>query len=143
MKLKGKISDSVLHAKNCAVCDRVFHTTSYNARYCSASCKRQFFKAKQKNQRWYSVDPNIGKTLPMGTITSWEIPEEKLVFSGDLESLYPKLSEYLSPEQFVFKKESILGSGSFHFFHPSPKLFFQKSFVKCELTHFAFLFRIP
>ena len=108
MKLKAKISDSVFNAKNCAVCNSVFHTQSHNARYCSVSCKRLFFKEKKRNQKWYVMDPNRGKTLPMGTITSWEIPEDKLVFSGDLESLYPKLSEYLSPEQFVKEKECIL-----------------------------------
>ena len=108
MKLKSEISDSVFNAKNCAVCDTVFHTKSHSARYCCISHKRKFFKEKKKNQRWYDIDPNKGKTFPLGTITSWIIPESKLIFTGDLKTLYHKLSDFIFPEQFTEEKNYIL-----------------------------------
>lgn len=108
MKLNSEILDSVFNATKCAFCDTVFYTKSHSARYCSNYCKRQFFKEKKKNQRWYNMDPNRGKTFPMGTITSWEIPEDKLVFSGDLESLYYELSDFISPQQFIEEEKYIL-----------------------------------
>jgi hypothetical protein len=108
MKLNSEILDSVFNATKCAFCDTVFYTKSHSARYCSTSCKKQFFKEKKKNQRFYDVDPNRGKTFPRGTVTSWEIPEDKLVFSGDSETLYHKLSDFISPKQFTEEKKYIL-----------------------------------
>lgn len=134
MKLKNEISDSVFNAKNCAVCNSVFHTKSHSARYCSTSCKKLFFKAKRKNQRWYNVDPNRGKTFPMGTITSWEIPEDKLVFSGELETLFQKLSEFISPEQFANEKERILKlqpySETGEWYDSSVQIFIEENFME-------------
>ena len=54
-----------------------------------------------------SHDPNEGKVLPPGTITSWEMPEDKLVFLGELVSLYCKLTAYVSPDQLTKEKEYI------------------------------------
>jgi len=43
-----------------------------------------------------------------GTIPSEEMPEDKLVFIGDLASLYRKLKNYvLSTEDLITEKESI------------------------------------
>ena len=39
--------------------------------------------------------------LPPGTVTSWEMPEDKLAFNGDIVSLYSKLSGKLSKEQLI------------------------------------------
>lgn len=103
-----EVSNSVYTMKKCAFCFNEFHSKSHSARYCSTSCKTQFFKEKNKNQRWYITDPNRGKTFPLGTVTSWEIPEDKLVFTGDLESLIPKLSEFVPSEQLAKEMACIL-----------------------------------
>ena len=102
------VSNSVCTMKKCAFCHNEFHSKSHSSRYCSTSCKTQFFKEKNKNQRWYNIDPNRGKTFPLGTVTSWEIPEDKLVFTGGLDSLIRKLSEFISPEQLAIEMACII-----------------------------------
>ncbi|KPK82816.1 MAG: hypothetical protein AMS27_13935 [Bacteroides sp. SM23_62_1] len=53
-------------------------------------------------------DPNEGKILAPGTIPSEEIPEDKLVFTGDLASLYRILGSYvLSHEDLADEKKFI------------------------------------
>lgn len=34
------------------------------------------------------VDPNEGKKLPPGTVTSWNMPEDRLAFFGNKDQLH-------------------------------------------------------
>jgi len=108
MTTKEKIIDSVLTTKHCAFCNSVFHSVSHSARYCTEKCKQEFFKEKKKNQKWYDIDPNRGKSFPLGTITSWEIPEEYLVTECDINTLLGNLLDYLHPNQLIEERHFIL-----------------------------------
>lgn len=107
MKDKRKIPNEKCIVKKCAFCNGTFYARKNTELYCSGSCKEQYNIEKNKNQKWYSHDPNKGQRLPLGTITSWEMPEDKLVFSGDLIQLYRELPDYLSTEQLTAEKENI------------------------------------
>jgi hypothetical protein len=93
--------------KECAFCGEPFYTKTDKAKYCSDSHKVQFSQMVKKSHQWYSHDPNEGKVLPSGTLTSWEMPENKLVLTGDLASLYSKLAAYVTPEQLSKEEEYI------------------------------------
>src|SRR5665647_2824142 len=82
--------------KECAFCGKPFFAKTDRAKYCSDSHKVQFSQMVKKSHQWYDIDPNEGRIIPPGTVTSWEMPEEKLVFSGDLMQLYIELPKYLS-----------------------------------------------
>ena len=45
--------------------------------------------------------------MPLGTVTSWEMLEDKLLFSGELTSIHAELVVYVSPEQLTKEKEYI------------------------------------
>jgi hypothetical protein len=107
MKYKIKIANNKRYGKRCGYCDGNFYAKRATAIYCSDACKKQFNLEKSKNQKWYSHDPNQGIRLPLGTVTSWEMPENKLVFSGELASLYDALTNYLSPLLLTQEKENI------------------------------------
>jgi hypothetical protein len=107
LKIPNDKRNGKQNAKKCAYCDGNFYAIRDTAIYCSDSCKKQFNLEKNKNQKWYSHDPNKGIRLALGTITSWEMPEDKLVFSGDLMSIHAELVDYVSPEQLTKEKESI------------------------------------
>ena len=104
------MSGKNLIVKECAFCEDVFYAERNSATYCSDSCKEKFYLRKKTTPQWYDHDPNEGKKLPPGTVTSWEMPEDKLVFYGDLYSLYRKLAEFLSPKQLEEEKAFILNS---------------------------------
>lgn len=93
--------------KECAFCGEPFYAKNDKAKYCSDSHKVQFSQMVKKSHQWYSHNPNEGKVLPIGTVTSWEMPEDKLVFSGEMASLYYELAAYVSPEQLTQEKEYI------------------------------------
>jgi len=101
MKKKNKISNSNSIVKTCAFCADVFYAKRESAIYCSDSCKVKFHIRKTTTPQWYDVDPNEGVKLPPGTVTSWEMPENKLVLSGNLNQLYQELPKYLSALQFT------------------------------------------
>jgi hypothetical protein len=106
MKKKHRVTGKNLIVKECAFCHDPFYAKRNSAKYCSDSCKVQF-NTKNKNHPWYNNDPNEGKTLPPGTITSWEMPEDKLVFVGDYSSLLQKLTTYVYPHKLFEEKEYI------------------------------------
>ena len=93
IRIKGSIE------KECAFCSKPFYAKSDRAKYCSDSHKVLFSQLVKRSHQWYSHDPNDSKVILPGTVTSWEMPEEKLVFVGDLLQLKSELSTYMSPEQ--------------------------------------------
>jgi hypothetical protein len=107
MKNKTKARKRKLIVKECVFCGDTFYARRNSAKYCSDTCKVKFSNRKIKAHQWYSEDPNKGKILPPGTVTSWEMPEDKLIFKGDKASLYRKLSEKVSEEQLIQEKECI------------------------------------
>lgn len=86
-------------AKACKFCYRTFYAKRESAKYCSDSCKVRYNREFNCNRNWYSHDPNAGRVIPAGTVTSWEMPEDKVIFRGDIENLYQKMSDYLSDIQ--------------------------------------------
>jgi len=107
MNKKKKNLDSNRIVKQCAFCNRTFYAKRNTATYCSDSCKVKFSIRKRTTPQWYNHDPNEGKKLPPGTITSWEMPEDKLVLRGNKASIIAKLSELVSEEQLLQEKEYI------------------------------------
>src|ERR1035437_9882244 len=93
--------------KECAFCGEPFYTKTDRAKYCSDSHKVQFSQMVKKSHQWYSHNPNEGKILAPGTFTSSEMPEDKLIFSGEQASLYHELAAYVTQEQFSKEKECI------------------------------------
>jgi hypothetical protein len=94
--------------KECAFCGKPFFAKSDKAKYCSDSHKVLFSQMVKKSHKWYCINPNEGKILPPGTVTSAEMSEENLIFIGCLYSLFEELIKYLSPVQFQTEKEYIL-----------------------------------
>lgn len=113
MNRKQKIKGNNLIVKNCAFCGDVFNGKRKTAVFCSDLCRIKFHMRKTTTPQWYADDPNEGKKLPPGTITSWEMPEDKLVFMGDLTSLFGELTHYLSLEQLLEEREFILKNRPF------------------------------
>jgi len=107
MNKNHKSGKKNIYVKTCAFCGDTFYAKSNSAVFCSTTDKQKFYIRKKTNPQWYSHDPNEGKKLPPGTVTSWEMPENKLVFQGDKVTLYQKLSEKLSKEQLIQEKEYV------------------------------------
>jgi hypothetical protein len=99
MRNKQKANAKNLIVKKCAFCGNVFYAKRNTAIYCSDSCKVRFYLRKNTVPQWYDRNPNEGRKLPPGTITSWEMPEDKLIFRGDLNALHQILLNYLTPKQ--------------------------------------------
>jgi hypothetical protein len=107
MKSKRKPSKGKFIVKTCAFCGDTFYAKRNSAIYCTDSCKVKFFIRRTTTPQWYSHDPNEGKKLPPGTVTSWEMPEDKLVFTGELKQLYNELPNYMTSSQLIKEKEFI------------------------------------
>ena len=109
MSNKGIIPGKKMHIKKCAYCDKIFYPETKRALFCSYSCRQKFHLLKKEHMKnsYTGDDPNEGEKLPPGTIPSLEMPESKLVFCGDLQSLYLKLKNYLSDDQLMGKKQPI------------------------------------
>ena len=120
--------------KECAFCCKPFFARSNKAKYCSDSHKVQFSQMVKMSHQWYSQDPNEGKLLPPGIVTSWEMPEEKLVFSGNLKQLQCELSIYISPEQLTIEIENIENHMSFsetkEWIKSATQIFTDKNFIE-------------
>jgi hypothetical protein len=99
--IKGSIE------KECAFCSKPFYAKSDRAKYCSDSHKVLFSQMAKKSHQWYDKDPNEGKVLLPGTVTSWEMPEEKLVFIGNIKQLQSELSKYLFLKESIEESENI------------------------------------
>jgi hypothetical protein len=107
MKAKKAKSINGCFIKECAFCCKPFFAKTDRAKYCSDSHKVQFSQMVKKSHQWYNIDPNEGKIVLPGTVTSWEMPEEKLVFTGNLIQLNSELAKYMSREQLTVEKEYI------------------------------------
>ena len=88
--------------KSCTFCDDTFYAKSISALYCSDSHKQRFYTVKKKlTQDPYYDDINNGKRLAPGTMPSLDMPEDKVVFIGDLKNLQSKLAALLSEQQLM------------------------------------------
>jgi hypothetical protein len=108
MRKKKKCSDKSHIVKTCAFCGDVFSAKRKSAVYCSDSCKVKFHIRKTTRPQWYEVDPNEGKKLPPGTVTSWNMPEDRLIFFGNKDQLYQELRKYLSELQLIEERQNII-----------------------------------
>ena len=94
--------------KICEYCNAKFYAKRNTARFCCDACRSYYFQEKHKTDHPLGFDANEGKILPPGTIPSQEIPEDKLVFIGDLSSLYREIKNYIaSTEELTNEKEFI------------------------------------
>ena len=100
MNIKNK-----LIVKTCLFCRKIFYAKRNSAKFCNESHKVQYNKWAKTT--YYDHDPNEGKVLHPGIIINPNIPEDKLIFQGDKDSLYRKLLECLSEEQLFHEKEFI------------------------------------
>jgi hypothetical protein len=85
--------------KKCLFCNIVFYAKRNSAKYCSDSHKVRFHNWIKWAMENYYDDPNEGKILPLGTIPSWNMPEDKLILIGNRESITGALTERLSPKE--------------------------------------------
>jgi len=95
--------------KRCSYCNGIFYAKRTTAKFCSDTHRIYSHKEKNRSANYFGEDPNEGAWLPPGTIPSNDMPESKLVFTGDLASLLVEISEYLTKEELDRKLESILG----------------------------------
>ncbi len=94
--------------KICEYCNAKFYAKRNTARFCCDACRSYYFQEKHKTDHPLGFDANEEKILPPGTIPSQEMPEDKLVFIGDLSSLSRELKNYIaSPEELTNEKEFI------------------------------------
>ena len=98
MNKKQRVANNKLIVKKCAFCGTDFYAKRISAVYCSDTCKEKFYLRRKNTPQWYSSNPNEGNKLPPGTITSWVMPESKLVYKGDILPLYRDLSQLLSKD---------------------------------------------
>jgi hypothetical protein len=96
MKVKHYKKSEKSIVKICLFCDKVFYAKRDTAKYCSDLHKVKFHNWIKWAKENYYDDPNEGKVIPPGTITSWNMPEDKVILSGNKESLINVLSEKLS-----------------------------------------------
>jgi hypothetical protein len=96
MRINHKKKSEKSIVKKCLFCNEVFYAKRDSAKYCSDSHKVQFHNEVKWAKENYYNDPNEGKVLPPGTIPSWNMPEDKLILTGNKESLIKELSEKLS-----------------------------------------------
>lgn len=108
MRNKRKKPEGKYIIKICEYCNVKFYAKRKTARFCCDACRVYYYLEKHRTDNPFGYDPNEGKILPPGTIPSQEMPEDKLVFIGDLASLYRELINYTtSPEEFNNEKEFI------------------------------------
>jgi hypothetical protein len=105
MKIKNRKNQSKLIVKTCLFCRKIFYAKLDTAKYCCDSHKVQYNKWVKTAD--FDRDPNEGKALSPGTITNPQIPEDKLIFQGNKDSLYRKLLEIMSAEDLIHEKEYI------------------------------------
>ena len=103
-----KNSNRIPYCKNCEYCNRIFYAKRNTAKYCSNSCRQKEYLSYKRFHQAYYQDPNKGKKIPPGTIPSFNMPEDELVFKGDLVNLYSKLSDYISDVQLIDEKDRIV-----------------------------------
>ncbi len=108
MRNKRKKPDGNHIIKICEYCNAKFYAKRKTARFCCDACRVYYFLENHRTDHPFGYDANEGKILPPGTIPSQEMPEDKLVFIGDLSSLYRELKNYItSPEELTNEKEII------------------------------------
>jgi hypothetical protein len=108
MRNKRKKPDGIYIVKICEYCNAKFYAKRNTAKFCSDSCRVYSFLEKHRVDHPLGYDVNEGKILPPGTIPSFEMPEDKLVFTGDLASLYNELIfNYLTPSELTEARERI------------------------------------
>jgi len=108
MRNKRKKPEGQYTIKICEYCNAKFYAKRNTARFCCDACRSYYFQEKHKMDHPLGFDANEEKILPPGTIPSQEMPEDKLVFIGDLSSLYRELKNYIaSPEELTNEKEFI------------------------------------
>ena len=94
--------------KNCEYCNAKFYAKRKTAMFCCNTCRVYNHLEKHRSDNPFGYDPNRGNILAPGAVPSQEMPEEKLVFMGDLASLYRELKGYFSsPNEFQSEKELI------------------------------------
>jgi len=85
--------------KRCQYCNGIFYAKRTTAKFCSDTHRIYYNKEKNRSANYFGKDPNEGAWLPPGTIPSNEMPESKLVFTGDLASILVEITEYLTKEE--------------------------------------------
>jgi hypothetical protein len=108
MRNKRKKPDGKYIIKICEYCNAKFYAKRKTAKFCCDACRVYNHLEQHRTDNPLGYDPNKGKLLAPGTIASQEMPEEKLVYIGDLASLYHELKNYFtSPAEFIEEKEFI------------------------------------
>ncbi len=108
MRNKRKKPEGKYIIKICEYCYAKFCAKRNTARFCCDACRSYYYQEKHRIDHPLGFDANEGKFLPAGTIPSQEMPEDKLIFIGDLASLYRELKQYItSPKELINEKESI------------------------------------
>ena len=104
MRNKRKKPDGIYIVKICEYCNAKFYAKRNTAKFCCDACRVYNYLEQHRTDNPFGEDPNKGKLLAPGTIPSQEMPEEKLVFMGDLASLYRELAGYIT-SQIEFQSE--------------------------------------
>lgn len=108
MRNKRKKPEGQYIIKICEYCNAIFYAKRNTARFCCDACRSYYFQEKHKTDHPLGFNTNEGKILPPVTITSQEMPEENMIFIGDLASLYIELDNYVtSPEELAKEKDFI------------------------------------
>ncbi|HDY69094.1 hypothetical protein LCGC14_2838490 [marine sediment metagenome] len=108
MRNKRKKSDGKYITKICEYCNAKFYAKRKTAKFCCDACRVYNHQEQHRSDNLFGYDPNKGKLLAPGTIPSQEMSEDKLVFFGNLASLYRELKNYIkSPEILINEKEFI------------------------------------
>ncbi len=108
MRNKRKKPNGKYIIKICEYCNAKFYAKRNTARFCCDACRVYNHLEQHRTDHPLGNDPNEGNLLAPGAIPSQEMPEEKLVYIGDLASLYRELKCYItSPVEFNKEKEFI------------------------------------
>ncbi len=108
MRNKRKKPEGQYIIKICEYCNAKFYAKRNTARFCCDACRSYYFQKKHKTDHPLGFDANEGKILPPVTIPSHEMPEDKMIFIGDLAPLYIELDIYVtSPEELATEKDFI------------------------------------
>ena len=108
MRNKRKKPDGKYIIKICDYCNAKFYAKRITARFCCDACRVYNHLEQHRTDNPLGYDPNEGKLLAPGTIPSEEMPEEKLVYKGDLASLYRELKSYITSSiEFIEEKKII------------------------------------
>lgn len=105
MRTKHNKKTEKLIVKTCLFCKKTFYAKRDCAKFCCDSHKVQYNSWIKTT--YFVRDPNEGKALSPGTITNLQIPENKMIFQGDKDSLYRKLLELVPEKQLFQEKEFI------------------------------------